>query len=624
MIPEENVVPEDSIKDNLSNQDNIEQQDVVVDKDVSLSIDIKDKKNFKIDDYLSSEILDVKLYAPTDTLVTDDINLNDINLDETIYDNINSNIQEKQVVEGTVVGINDKGVIIDIGFKSEGIIDRSEFNTLPEINDKVDVFLITFENRRGEMLLSKEKADFAKRWEQLRNAFSDETVINGTITKRIKGGFVVDLGVVNAFLPGSQLEAKSITDYDQYLNNEYEFKIVKFNEFRQNIVVSRKATLSVENDEQRKELLSSIKVGNVYEGLIKNITDFGAFIDLGGIDGLLHITDITWGRINHPTEKVSIGDKIDVKVIDFDEKTTRISLGTKQLTPDPWVGAADKYEEESTVQGKVVNLMNYGMFIEIEEGVEGLVHISEMSWTKHIKHPSDMFKMGDKIESKILSINVDDKKISLGIKQLGDNPWDKIEDKYNVDDILTCKIKNIVGNGTFIKIDDNIEGFLHNNDLSWTRKYKSIKDLTSKQDIDVKVLEVSSKDKRIVLSHKHLIEDPWSDVDNLVNLNTDIEAKILFVLDKNIICLFNDCFEGIIQINDNNKDNLKDCKENDMIVIQVKEINIEKRKLFLDFVNSNKPESNNDETDNDNEVDNLDATSKDTNIKEQINDKDSE
>ena len=345
MINEDKVVTENS---SPNNSEELEVSNIDLKEDVSKK-ETSAEDVIKIDDYLSSNILDVKSYSDGDDNFIDENNDISNELDDSVYKNLNSEIQEKQVVEGTVVGVNDKGVIIDIGFKSEGVIDRSDFKKIPEIGDKVDVFLITFENRRGEMILSKEKADFAKRWEQLRNAFDDETIITGTITKRIKGGFVVDLDVVNAFLPGSQLESKSITDYDQYLNNEYEFKIVKFNEFRQNIVVSRKAILSTENDEKRKELLENIKVGSVHSGLIKNITDFGAFIDLGGVDGLLHITDITWGRINHPTEKLNIGDTIDVKIIDFDEKTSRISLGTKQLTEDPWENATDRFDVGSVV-----------------------------------------------------------------------------------------------------------------------------------------------------------------------------------------------------------------------------------------------------------------------------------
>mgnify|MGYP001405899722 CR=1 FL=1 len=378
---------------------------------------IKDQEVVKIDDYLSSEILNVKAFSQEDSdLPKGESHLNS-EYDESIYKNLNSEVQEKQVVEGTVVGVNDKGVIIDIGFKSEGIIDRSDFKKIPDIGDKVDVFLITFENRKGEMVLSKEKADFAKRWEELRNAFSDETIIKGVITKRIKGGFVVDLDVVNAFLPGSQLEAKSITDYDQYLNNEYEFKIVKFNEFRQNIVVSRKAILSGENDEKRKELLANLEVGSVHNGLIKNITDFGAFIDLGGIDGLLHITDITWGRINHPTEKLTVGETITVKVIDFDVEKVRVSLGLKQLSAEPWEDVMGKYPIDEVITGKVVNMMNYGAFIELEEGVEGYLRAADLS-RDFVEDARNALQSGAEIEARVTSIERKSRRITLSVKAL--------------------------------------------------------------------------------------------------------------------------------------------------------------------------------------------------------------
>mgnify|MGYP001197491869 CR=1 FL=1 len=582
LINEENIEMQNTESETV--EVNNAEAETVENFDPETATNMKDQEVVKIDDYLSSEILNVKAFSQEDSdLPKGESHLNS-EYDESIYKNLNSEIQEKQVVEGTVVGVNDKGVIIDIGFKSEGIIDRSDFKKIPDIGDKVDVFLITFENRKGEMVLSKEKADFAKRWEELRNAYADETIIKGVITKRIKGGFVVDLDVVNAFLPGSQLEAKSITDYDQYLNNEYEFKIVKFNEFRQNIVVSRKAILSGENDEKRKELLANLEVGSVHNGLIKNITDFGAFIDLGGIDGLLHITDITWGRINHPTEKLSIGDHIDVKIIDFDEKTSRISLGTKQLTVDPWQEVAEKFEVGSVVLGKVVNLMNYGMFVEINEGVEGLVHISEMSWTKHVKHPSDMFKMGDEIDTKVLSINVDEKKISLGIKQLDENPWDEIENKYNVGDTYSCKIKNVVNNGVFLELENNIEGFMHNNDISWTRKMKSINDFTKEDSIEVKILEVSSKDKKILLSHKHMFTDPWENIDSHIKLDDSFKAKVLFKLEKGVVCLFNDSFEGVVQINNDNHNFFKNINTNDEIDITVTSIDSEKRKMSLEVI----------------------------------------
>ena len=352
------------------------------------------------------------------------------------------------------------------------------------------------------------------------------------------------------------------------------------------------AILSGDADEQRKKILESLEVGSVHEGLIKNITDFGAFIDLGGIDGLLHITDITWGRINHPNEKLSIGDKIKVKIIDFDEKLFRISLGTKQLTDDPWKNASTNYEISSTVKGKVVNLMNYGMFVELQEGIEGLVHISEMSWTKHLKHPSDMFKMGDKIESKVLSINTDDKKISLGIKQLSENPWSKVDDLFNVGDIYVCKIKNIINNGTFLSLNDEIEGFLHNNDLCWTRKIQSINEIADTNSLEVKIIDISTKDKKISLSHKHLIANPWESIDDHVKINSEYSGKVIFKLEKNIVCLLENNFEGIIPLDNTNMKELNDININVLISVKIKDINLEKRKLIFEYSHKIENKSN--------------------------------
>ena len=319
---------------------------------------------------------------------------------------------------------------------------------------------------------------------ELREASENDTILKGTIVKIIKGGLVVDLGVVNAFLPGSQLDVSPVSDFEQFLNTECEFKIVKFNEFRQNIVVSRKATMIDDLSEKRSELLSKLEVNSEVEGTVKNITDFGAFIDLGGgIDGLLHITDITWGRINHPSEKLSVGDKLNVKVVDYDKVKNRISLGLKQLLPDPWVEAMSKYQDNAVIEGKVVNMMNYGVFVEIEDGIEGLIHISEISWTRHIKHPSEVYKVGDNVKAMVISIDDKTKKISLGVKQMLDNPWNGIEDRYKPGDKIKGEVLNLVQNGAFIKLgDDDMEGFLYINDMSWTRKLKNSSDMLSKNE----------------------------------------------------------------------------------------------------------------------------------------------
>ena len=555
---------------------NVQNQEVLTeDENVSK---VNDQIEIKDINYLDKEILNIKSYTLEESNNLEEQNDNIQDFDESLYDNDISNVNEKQVTTGVVVSVNERGVLVDIGFKSEGIIDKSEFKNLPKPGDKIDAFIVCFEDRRGRLILSKERADFEQRWNELRTAFADETLITGFISKRIKGGMVVDLGVVNAFLPGSQIDVKTVTDFDEYVGNEYDFKIVKFNEFRQNIVVSRKATLS--DSVINKELLKDIKVGTSVDGVVKNITDFGAFVDLGGIDGLLHITDITWGRINHPKEKLEIGNQITVMIIDYDKEKNRVSLGLKQLTKDPWMNISDKYIDNAKVTGKIVNIMNYGIFVELEEGIEGLVHISEISWTKHIKHPSDIYKVGDKIDAVILSVDIDDKKISLGIKQLLNNPWNDIADKFNVDDKCIGKISNIVQNGIYIEIENNIEGFMHNSDISWTRKIKNASNLFNVADeIEVQLLEINTENKKIIFGKKQLVDNPWLKINDFFNIGDDVDSEILYMLDKGIIVLLPNDFEGIIPISKIN--NPENYNVGDKVSVKISEIDSENNKISL-------------------------------------------
>ena len=566
-------------KNNTSNDESVEVLEKVNVKTKNISVENT------ILNYLDPEILNVKEYTYNE--LNDNIEFS--NSDESkdtkdIYDIKMEDVSEKQLVKGKVVAIYDKEVVVDIGFKSEGIIDKSEFESIPEIGTEIDVFLVVFEDRKGRLILSKRRADFEKRWSELRDAAENETLLKGTVVKIIKGGLVVDLGVVNAFLPGSQVDIKPSPNFEDYLNNEYEFKIVKFNEFRQNVVVSRKATMSSDMDESRRELLKNLEVGSVVEGTVKNITDFGAFIDLGGFDGLLHITDITWGRINHPSDKVALGSSIKVKVIDYDKEKNRISLGLKQLNTDPWSSAVDKYSEGTNITGKVVNMMNYGAFVEIEEGIEGLIHISEISWTKHIKHPSDIYKIGDSVNAVVLSIDAESKKISLGVKQLENNPWDGIEENIKVGEKYKGTVSNIVQNGAYILLENDIEGFLNVSDISWTRKVKNASDiLKNDQKIDVVVLDVSSQDKRISLGLKQNEEDPWEKIDEIFQVDMKINGKVLFVLDKGIIFLLENGFEAILPISkveENDKDLFTINKDFDLSINQ---INKENRKIVLSY-----------------------------------------
>ena len=599
MLTNENDIVNDQNNDTVSetkemlneNANNSEEKnDTSNDESVEVleKVDVK-TKNISVENtvlnYLDPEILNVKEYTFDE--LNDNIEFSDSDeLKDTkdIYDIKMEDVSEKQLVKGKVVAIYDKEVVVDIGFKSEGIIDKSEFESIPEIGSEIDVFLVVFEDRKGRLILSKRRADFEKRWSELRDAAENETLLKGTVVKIIKGGLVVDLGVVNAFLPGSQVDIKPSPNFEDYLNNEYEFKIVKFNEFRQNVVVSRKATMSSDMDENRKELLKNLEVGSIVEGTVKNITDFGAFIDLGGFDGLLHITDITWGRINHPSDKVALGSSIKVKVIDYDKEKNRISLGLKQLNTDPWSLAVDKYSEGTNITGKVVNMMNYGAFVEIEEGIEGLIHISEISWTKHIKHPSDIYKIGDSVNAVVLSIDAESKKISLGVKQLENNPWDGIEENIKAGEKYKGTVSNIVQNGAYVLLENDIEGFLNVSDISWTRKVKNASDiLKNDQKIDVVVLDVSSQDKRISLGLKQNEEDPWEKIDEIFQVDMKINGKVLFVLDKGIIFLLENGFEAILPISkveENDKDLFTINKDFDLLINQ---INKENRKIVLSY-----------------------------------------
>ena len=584
----------------IDNVEKIESDNGVDNSSIIVNTDMKN--------YLDLEILKVKSYSADEISEIDkSINLSENTPESDVYDKNIVELNEKQLVKGTVVSLNNKEVLVDIGFKSEGTISLSEFDVIPTIGQEIDVFLVVFEDRHGRLILSKERAEFEKKWMDLRAAAKDETIIKGVITKRIKGGMVVDLNGINAFLPGSQIDNKPVSDFDSYLNQEFEFKIVKFNELRQNIVVSRKAIMSEHNDVNKKEIFDSIEKGMEIDGIVKNITDFGAFVDLGsGVDGLLHITDITWGRINHPSDRLSIGEKIKVKIIDIDVDKSRLSLGTKQLSQNPWEKIQDNHNEGDKVEGKIVNIMNYGVFIEIEEGIEGLVHISEFSWTKHIKHPADIYKVGDKVKTIILSIDKDNKKISLGVKQLSDNPWLDVEKKYKVDETYDGKISTIIQTGVYVQISDDIEGFVSNEDISWTRKIKTASTIYKQNDeVKVKVLEVIASDRKLSLGIKQIIDDPWLSVGDYFKEKTSVEGTVLFNMDKGVVVLLDNDFEGIIPAS-KIEGSVSDYNTNDLLTLNIEEINSENRRIVLSIDQKslkNEDTSNDDsEESNDEEV----------------------
>ena len=503
----------------------------------------------QIKDYLNPELFnDIKTVSieEIESQLKGTKNIDDL---EKAYTNTLVDISEHQLIKGRVVGMNDRDVLIDIGFKSEGIIDRSEFTeeSLPSIGDQVEVYLEYLEDSSGNTILSKEKADFMLRWRSLRKAYDNEEIITGKIIRRIKGGMIVDLGTVQAFLPGSQLDVRPITDFDIYVDKDIDLRIVKLNESRKNIVVSHKLILEESLIEQREALFKEIEIGTIMEGRVKNITDFGVFVDLGGIDGLLHITDLSWGRVNHPSEIVELNDEITVKVIEYDAERKRVSLGLKQLTPHPWDEVEIKYPIGTSVKGTIVSLTNYGAFIEIESGVEGLIHVSEISWTRHIKNPSEEYSMGDIIEAKVISIDVEERKISLGVKHLTPDPWDEIEKEFEVGKIYSGKIRNLAQFGAFVELKEGIDGLIHVSDLSWTKVVRHAKNVLEKdQEIDVVILDISRENRKISLGLKQVQDDPWPEIVNHFESGKEVSGGIIRVLDKGIIIQLAMDVEGII------------------------------------------------------------------------------
>ena len=537
------------LKENIKNNAVEEVNDsIILDENTSVDEAPTDIENMKTD-YLDPELFQDIRNIKYEDIESESNEHADIEEKSKVYTSTLKDITERQLINGRVVGMNDRDVLIDIGFKSEGIIDRSEFteDSLPSIGDQVEVYLEFLEDSSGNTILSKEKADFMVRWRDLREAYDQQTVITGKIIRRIKGGMVVDLGAVQAFLPGSQLDVRPITDFDVYLDKEIELRIVKLNESRKNIVVSHKLIIEESLIEQREALFEEIEIGSIVDGRVKNITDFGVFVDLGGIDGLLHITDLSWGRVNHPSEIIKINDEITVKVIEYDAERKRVSLGLKQLTPHPWDEVEIKYSIGTVVKGTIVSLTNYGAFIEIEPGVEGLIHVSEISWTKHIKNPSEIYNMGDDVEAQVISIDADDRKISLGVKQLSPDPWDEIEKEFEIGKIYSGKVQNLTQFGAFVELKDGIDGLIHVSDISWTKVIRHAKNILEKdQEVEVVILELSRENRKISLGLKQVQDDPWPEIVNHFESGKEVSGEIIRVLDKGIIIQLDMDVEGII------------------------------------------------------------------------------
>lgn len=459
---------------------------------------------------------------------------------KNLYSGTVTTVSNAEVVKGIVVGINERDVILNIGFKSDGLVPLAEFKDQPnlKIGDEVDVFIEERENVLGQLVVSRRKAKLVKGWEYVQTALDKDEVIEGFVKRRTKGGLIVDVFGIEAFLPGSQIDVKPIRDFDIYVNKNIEVKVVKINYTNDNVVVSHKVLIEKDIEQQKAAILTNLEKGQVLEGVIKNMTNFGVFIDLGGVDGLLHITDISWGRINHPEEVLKLDQTIKVVVLDFDEDKKRISLGMKQLTPHPWAGLAEDIQVKSKVKGKIVNVADYGAFLEIMPGVEGLIHVSEMSWSQHLRNPQDFIKVGDEIEAVVLTIDREERKMSLGIKQLTEDPWTRQEtlEKYAAGTVHTGVVRNLTNFGLFLELEEGIDGLVHVSDLSWTKKVKHPSEFIKVgEKLEVKVLEMDPASRRLALSHKHLEANPWDTFENIFTVGSVHRCTITSKNDKGAV-----------------------------------------------------------------------------------------
>ncbi len=508
-----------------------------------------------------------------------------------LYDNTFSAIHEGEIVKGKIVAITDDGIAIDIGFKSEGLVPISEFPNIDELNpgDEIEVFLESVENKEGQLVLSRKRADFMRTWERVTKSYETGEIVHGKITRRIKGGLVVDLMGLDAFLPGSQIDVKPVRDFDQFIGKTMEFRVAKINHPNENIVVSHKVLIEAEMNEQRSAILGSLEKGQVLEGTVKAITDFGVFIDLGGVDGLIHITDLSWGRVNHPSEIVKLDQTITVVIIDFDETKKRISLGLKQLQPHPWENIETRYPVGTKVTGKVVSLADYGAFIEIERGIEGLIHISEMSWTQHIKHPSALVSMGQMVDAVILSLDKENKKISLGMKQLEPDPWLNLLGKYPVNSKHFGVVRNLTNFGVFVELEEGVDGLVHISDLSWTKKIRHPGEVVKKGDkLEVIILGIDVEQRRISLGHKQVKDNPWDTFADSYKAGTESSGKIVRIIEKGVIVELPFGVDGFVPVSQLAMSQVKNIGDafhvGDDLPLKVVEFDKESKKIVLSVV----------------------------------------
>ena len=503
---------------------------------------------------------------------------------EKAYDGTLNKVSDREVVDGTVISMNKREVVVNIGYKSDGIIPLSEFRYNPElkVGDTVEVYIENQEDKKGQLLLSHKKARATRSWDRVNAALENEEIIKGYIKCRTKGGMIVDVFGIEAFLPGSQIDVKPIRDYDVFVGKTMEFKVVKINQEFKNVVVSHKALIEAELEQQKKEIIGKLEKGQVLEGTVKNITSYGVFIDLGGVDGLIHITDWSWGRVSDPKEVVELDQKLNVVILDFDDEKKRIALGLKQLTPHPWDALSADLKVGDKVQGKVVVMADYGAFIEIAPGVEGLIHVSEMSWSQHLRSAQDFMKVGDEVEAVVLTLDREERKMSLGIKQLKQDPWETIEEKYPVASKHTAKVRNFTNFGVFVEIEEGVDGLIHISDLSWTKKIKHPSEFTQiGADIDVQVLEIDKENRRLSLGHKQLEENPWDVFETVFTVGSVHEGTIIEMLDKGAVVALPYGVEGFATPKHLVKEDGKQAQMEEKLEFKVIEFNKDAKRIIL-------------------------------------------
>ena len=503
---------------------------------------------------------------------------------EKTYDKSLGSFKDHEVTEGTVISINKREVVVNIGAKSDGIIPFNEFRYNPDlkVGDTVEVYVESQEDRKGQLVLSHKKARASKSWERVNQALDNDEIIKGYIKCRTKGGMIVDVFGIEAFLPGSQIDVKPIRDYDVYVNKTMEFKVVKINQEFKNVVVSHKALIEAELEQQRKEIIAKLEKGQVLEGTVKNITPYGVFIDLGGVDGLIHITDLSWGRVNNPNDIVQPDQKLNVVILDFDEEKKRIALGLKQLMPHPWDALDPNLKVGDRVKGKVVVMTDYGAFVEIAPGVEGLIHVSEMSWSQHLRSAQDFMKVGDEVEAQILTLDREERKMSLGIKQLKEDPWETIETKYPVGSKHSAKVRNFTNFGVFVELEECVDGLIHISDLSWTKKIKHPSEFTQiGAEIDVVVLEIDKENRRLSLGHKQLEENPWDVFETIFTVGSVHEGTITEMLDKGAVISLPHGVEGFATPKHLQKEDGTQAKQGETLEFKVIEFNKDAKRIIL-------------------------------------------